>query len=113
MRKRIHAGPRQTQYDIAHGHASLRVGLWIKEQFGVHHVVCGCAAEVRHGHRIEVCLGQKHRGTGVVQVQKALQVRKRIGSAQRLHAGIAQGHAILLRQFKNQLRLQRAFNVDV
>ena len=109
----IAAGAGQAFDDRCNGHAAVGVGLRVEEEFGMHHPVGRGAFEVGAGHVEEVLLVQQHAGTGVVDVEKALQVAEGVGGAQRIDAGVAQRHAVALRELEDQLGLQRAFNVDV
>jgi hypothetical protein len=58
-------------------------------------------------------MSKKSAGAGVVDIEKALQIAEGVGLAQGLHARVGQRHAVALRQREDQLRLQRAFDVDV
>ena len=109
----IHTGAVQAVNHHLHGHAALGVGLRIEEHFGVDHVVGGGTLQVGPGHVVEVLLVQQDAGPGVVNIQKALQIGEGVGGAQSLHAGIGQLHTVARGERKNQLGLQRAFNVDV
>ena len=107
------AGARKAMNHGLHRHAALGVGLRVKKDFCTHHVVSCGALEIRHGHVVEVLLLQQNTGPGVVDVQKTLQIGESVGRTQRLHIGIRQLHTIALGQRKDQLGLQRAFNVHV
>jgi hypothetical protein len=87
--------------------------LRIEEQFGMDDVVRLGAQEIGPGHVEEVLLVQQHAGAGVVNIEKALQVGERIGGAQRVDAGIGQGHAVALGQREDQFGFQRTFDMDV
>jgi hypothetical protein len=87
LRLRLLARPVQAVDHHADGHATVGVGLRVEEELGMHHVVGRGALEVGPGHVEEVGLVQQHAGTGVVDVQEALQVSEGIGRAQCLHAG--------------------------
>ncbi len=107
------AGPRQAGDDGADVDAALGVRLRVEEQFGMHHVVGRGALEVGPRHVEEVLLVQQHRGTGVVDVEEALQIGEGVGLAQRLDARVGQAQAVALRQREDQLGLERTFDVDV
>ena len=96
----------QTVDHRLHRHAALGVGLRVKKEFSMHHMVGRRALKVGPRHVVKVLLMQQHAGPGVVNVQKALQVGEGIGRTQRLHAGIRQRHTVALCQRNNQLGLQ-------
>ena len=96
-----------------HVHAALGVGLGVKEDFRAHHVVLRRTLQIGHRHVVEVLLMEQHAGTGVVDIQKALQIGESVGAAQCLHAVVLQRHLIARSQSEDELWLQRAFNVHV
>ncbi len=85
----------------------------VEEQLGVHHAVGGGALEVGHRQVEEVLLAQQRGGTGVVQVEEALQVAEGVGGAGFLDAGPGQGDAVARGQGEHQLRFQGALDVQV
>ncbi len=64
-------------------------------------------------HVVKILLGLEHQRTGVVDVQKILQVVEHVGPAQGVHVRVSHGDAVALGQRKHQLGLQRALNVHV
>ena len=110
---RVHTGAVQAVDDNLHAHAACGVGLRIKKQLGVQYLVCRSFCKVGHGHVVKVLLFEQHTGAGVINVQKALQVGKCIGAAQLFNAAVGNSHAVAFCERKNQLGLQRTFNVDV
>jgi GGDEF domain-containing protein len=96
-----------------HGHAAGGVGLRVKKQFCAHHMVGSGLFKIGHGHVIKILLVQQNAGTGVIHIQKTLQVAESIGAAQGLNVGIRQAQSIAFGQRKDQFRLERTFNVNV
>jgi hypothetical protein len=76
-------------------------------------VVARRTLEVGPRHGVEIVLGDQHAGAGVVDVQEALQVRERVGRAQRLDVGVRQRDLVAPGQLEDQLGLQRTLDVDV
>ena len=109
----IDTGAVQAIDDRAHADTPSRVGLGVKKQLGVNNVVCSSFNEVGTGHVVEVLLFQKHAGPCVVNVEKTLQVGKGVSATKRVNISIRKRHAVALGERKNQLRLQRAFNMNV
>lgn len=107
------AGARQAADHRSYRNAARGMGLRVKKQLGVYDAICRGAMKIRHRHVKEILFMQQHARPGVIDIQKTLKVGKSIGGAQRLDAVIGQGHAVSLRQGKNQFRLQRAFDVHV
>ena len=110
---RAPAGVVQAANDLLHRHAARGVRLRVEEDLCVHDVVRRSTLEVGPGHVEEVGLLDEHAGPGVVDVQEALQVGEGIGRTQRLHARVGQRDAVARRQPEDQLRLERALDVDV
>ena len=110
---RVAASTAQAFDHGGHGHTACGVGLGVKKQFSPHHMVGGGFLKVGPGHVVKIWLVQQHAGAGIVQIQKALQIGEGIGRPHGGHVGIRQSHAIALGQRKNQLRLQRAFDVNM
>ena len=94
-------------------HAACGVGLRVKENLCMRYVIHSSSRKVGAGHIVKILLMQQNAGPGVVDVQKALQVGKGIGLPQGLYAGIGQRNIVALRQGKDQLGFERAFNVDM
>ena len=90
----IDAGAVQAVDDCRHDHAARRVGLRVEKNLGVDDVVNGGLAQIGQRHVVEVLAGNQHARPGVVDIQKALQIGKRIGPAQRFNIGIGQGDAV-------------------
>ena len=107
------AGAVQSLDDRAHGHAARRVGLWVEEDFGAHHTVGRRPLQIGPSQVVEIGFGAQHRSARVIDVQKTLQIAEGVSGAHRVHVGIWQAHAIALGQGEHQLRLQRAFDVQV
>ena len=103
----------QSVDDAGHADAARGVGLRVKKQLGVQHVVSRSAQQIGPRQVVKILLAQEHAGTGVINIQKTLQVAEGIRTAQRVNVGVRQRHAIAGGQRKNQLRLQRAFDVNM
>ena len=89
------------------------VRLRIEEQLGMDDVVGLGTQKICPRHVEEILLGDQHAGASVIDIQKALQIAECIGGAQCIDIGVRQADAIALPERKDQLRLQRAFDVDV
>ena len=113
LRFGVNTCPVQAVDDDAHADTARRVGLRVKKQFCMNHMVCSRLDKVGMRHVVEVLACQQHTGACVINVQKALQVGEGVGPAQFVNAGVRKRHAIALGQCENQLRLQRTFNVHV
>ena len=110
---RVRAGAVQPVDHHLGTQAVAGVGLGVKEDLGVQHLVGLRAGHVGAGHVVKILLGLEHQGACVVDVKKALQVVKHIGLAQRLHRGVRQHHAVARGHGKHQFRLQRALDVHM
>ena len=106
LRLRLLAGTVQAADHHADVHTPCGMGLRVKKQLRMHHVVSRCALKVSPGHVEKILLVQQHAGTGVVDVQKTLQVGEGIRRPQCRHTGVGQRHTVALGQRKNQLGLQ-------
>ncbi|MNH27218.1 hypothetical protein D3C79_873210 [compost metagenome] len=93
--------------------ASVGVGLRVEERFGVNHVLLFAAQQVGPGQVIEVLGRAQHIGTPVIQIEELLQVVEGIRLAQGFDVVPWQGNLVALGQGEQQLRLQRAFQVQV
>src|SRR5450830_1809308 len=71
------------------------------------------AQQVGPGQVVEVLGGAQHVGALVIEVEEFLQVVEGIGLAQGVHIVPRQGDLVAFGQGKQQLRLQRAFQVQV
>ena len=89
------------------------VGLRVKEDFGVQHVVGMGPHQVGTGHVVEVLLGAQHLGACVVDVQEALQVVEHVGAAQRINIRVRKIHPVARGQREDEFGLQRALDVHV
>jgi hypothetical protein len=89
------------------------VGLRVEEDLHVDDLVGGGALEVGQHQIVEVFPGAQHVGTGVIQVEKALQAVEGVGGAQGGLVGIRQGDAVAAGQGEGQVGLQGAFNMQV
>ena len=94
-------------------HATVGVGLWVEERFGVNHILRLAAQQVRPGQVIEILGGAQHVGALVIQVEKLLQVVEGVSLAQGFDIAPRQGDLVAFGQGEQQLRLQRAFQVQV
>ena len=63
------------------------MGLGIKEDLGMAHIVRSGTLEIGHGQIVEISAGQKHAGPGIIDVQKILKIGKVIGRPHRLDRG--------------------------
>lgn len=95
------------------GNATVSVGLRVEERFDMDDVLRLAALQVGPGQVVEILLGAQHVGTGVIQVEKLLQVIEGIGRTQGLDIGPGQGDLVAFGQGEQQLGLQRAFQVQV
>ena len=82
------------------------VGLGVKEDLGMHHVVGMGTGKIGARHVEEILLGAQHHGAGVVDVEETLQVVKNVGLPKRLHTGIRQSDAIAPCQREDHFGLQ-------
>ena len=110
---RVFASAVQTTDHGAHGHAALGMGLRIKKDLGMHHMIGGSALKVSPRQVIKILRLLQHTGTSVINIQKALQVGEGIGLAHRRHIRMGQSHLVAPGQLKHQLGLQAAFNVQM
>ncbi|KWV86725.1 hypothetical protein PFLmoz3_03809 [Pseudomonas fluorescens] len=94
-------------------HATIGVGLRVEEGFGVNHVLGFAAQQVSPGQVVEVLGRAQHIGALVIQVEKLLQVVEGVGFAQGFDVVPWQRNLVALGQGEQQLRLQRAFQVQV
>jgi hypothetical protein len=79
----------------------------------MHNAIGLGAQKVGPGHVKEILLGNQDSGSGVIQVQKGLQVGELIGGVQAGLIGIGQRNVIALGQLEDQVRFQRAFNMKM
>ena len=105
LRLRIRTRAVQAVDDGGHGHAALGVGLWVKEDFCMHHVVSFGALQISPSHVVKILLVQQHARACVVDVEEALQVGEGIGRTQGFYIRIRQLHTIALGQRKDEFRL--------
>ena len=89
------------------------MGLRIKKDLGMHHMVGGCALKVSPGQVIKILGLLQHAGPRVVNIQKTLQIGERIGLAHRSHICMGQSHLVAPCQLKHQLGLQAALDVQM
>ena len=107
------AGARDAVDDGLERHAARGMRLRVEEDLRVADIVGVRAGQVRHRHVVEVLLGQQDTCAGVINVQERLQIGESVRLTQRFDRCVGKCHPIPLRQLKNQLGLERAFNVDV
>ena len=69
------------------------------------------ALYVSMGQIEEILLGLQDGGTGVIQIQKRLQIFKVVGGTHFFDAGIRQADTVFPGQLEHHFRLQRAFDV--
>ena len=98
---------------VANGTPRSRVRLRVEEDLRVPHVVGRCAREVGERHVLEVLLLDQHRGAGVIDVEEALQIGEGVGRAQCLDVRVGQRDVVALGQREDQLRFERAFDMNV
>ena len=89
------------------------MGLGVKEDLGMHHIILLATHEVGPGQIVKILLGAKHGCTLIVEIKKRLQVIKLIGFFYRLDIGIGKGNAITGSQMKHHLRFKCALNVHM
>jgi hypothetical protein len=92
---------------------AIGVRLWIEEDFGMHHPVRRRAIEIGGGKVAEIGLGLKHPGTGVIDVEKVLEVGEGIRRAHLFDRGVGDGDPVPLGQREHQLGLKAAFDMQV
>ena len=96
-----------------HCQATRGMGLRIEEYFGMHHAIGAGTLKIREGEIEEILLLAQHRGAGVIDVEKRLQVVKPIGAAHRFDRRIGQADAAPGGQREQHFRLERALDVQV
>ena len=93
--------------------ATIGVGLRVEERFGVNHVLRLAAQQVGPGQVVEVLRGAQHIGALVIQVEEFLQIVEGVSLAQGFDVVPRQGDLVAFGQSEQQLRLQRAFQMQV
>ena len=110
---RIAAGAMQAIDDGCSIESVAGMGLRIEKNFCVNDVV-GCGpGQIGPCHVVKVLLGLEHRGTGVIDVQKTLQVVELVGGTQTGYIRIRQGHLVSPGQIENHFWFERTLNVHV
>ncbi len=87
--------------------------LRVEEDLGVHDALLARATEIHVGQLGEIVFGAEHVHPGVVEVEERLQVGELVGAPQRLDRRVGQRHAVALGEREDQLRLERALDVQV
>ena len=103
----------ESRHEYVKTNTTISMGLRIEKRLDPHHMVGRRALEIGPRQIKEILLGAQHAAPRVVQIQKGLQIGEGIRLPQRLHIGVWQFHLVALRQGKNQLGLQRPFNVHM
>ncbi len=62
---------------------------------------------------MEIVLIAQHRGAGVVQIEKGLQIAEIVSGAQSVHRRILERDAVFARQLEGQFRFERAFDMQM
>ena len=93
--------------------AARGVSLRVEEDFDVHDVIHLHALQIRPGQIVKIVLITQHVGTGIVEIEKRLQVREIVRGAQFDHTRMGERDAVLFRFRKHHLRLKRAFDVQM
>lgn len=102
------AGEHGRQVDAAHG-----MRLRVKKQLDVTNVVSPSALDVGGGQVEEVLLGLQHGGTGVVEVEKRLQIGKLVGGAHLVHRRTRQLDAVTLGEREHHFGLERTLDMQM
>ena len=88
------------------GNAARGMGLRVEKDFRVQDVVGMGARQIGRGHVVEVLFGEQHACTGVIDIEKRLQIGEGVRGAQLFHRAVGQRDAISLSQLKDQFRLE-------
>ncbi|MCY1442898.1 hypothetical protein D9M71_592870 [compost metagenome] len=95
------------------GNAAVGVGLRVEERLDVDYALRLALLQVGPGQVVEVLLAAQHVRAGIVEIEEFLQVVEGVGLAQGLDVGPGQHDAVAFGEGEQQLRLQRAFEVQV
>ena len=101
---------------VNHGfkrHATRSMGLRIEKYFRMHDIVFTATLKIRTGQIVKIRLVQQYAGTGIINIQKRLQIVKIISLPYRIDIFIRNRYVVALGDFKHQLRLERPFDMDV
>ena len=101
---------------VNHGfkrHATRSMGLRIEKYFRMHDIVFAATLKIRAGQIVKIRFMQQYAGTGIINIQKRLQIVKIISLPYRIDIFIRNRYVVALGDFKHQLRLERPFNMDV
>jgi hypothetical protein len=95
------------------GNSATRVCLRIEKHFRVDHVLAVGLQQVLPGQLEKIFFVPEHGHGAVIDREKRRQVVKVVGREQRFGRVVVEHDAVLFGQGQAQLRLQRAFQVDV
>ena len=93
--------------------AAIGMRLRIEKNLRVTDVVRGGALEICSGHLLEIALLQKHARTFVVDIEKRLQIGEVVRAANLVDRTMTKPDSVAAGNLEHQLRLERAFDVDV
>ena len=79
----------------------------------MHDIVFAATLKIRAGQIVKIRLVQQYAGTGIINIQKRLQIVKIISLPYRIDIFIRNRYVVALGDFKHQFRLERPFDVDV
>ncbi len=98
---------------VSRGEAAVGVGLGVEEDLGTPNSV-GCGPlEVRQGEVPEILGRLQNPGPLVVDVEERLQVGEVVGGPKVVHVRESGLHPVAGRQFEEELRLERPFDVEM
>src|SRR6185369_2596079 len=88
------------------GNSSGRMCLRIEEDFRMEYIFGFGPLQIGPGHVEEIFFFLQYAGPGIVDVQKALQISKGIGSTQFMHGRVGELNPVPGCQFEHQFRLK-------
>ena len=94
-------------------HTPRSMGLRIEKYFRMHDIVFEATLKIRAGQIVKIRLVQQYAGTGIINIQKRLQIVKIISLPYRIDIFIRNRYMVTLGDFKHQFRLKRPFDMDV
>ena len=93
--------------------AACSMGLRVEKDFGVQHIVGNGPINIRAGQIIKILFSLQDSSTGVIQIQKRLQIGELVGGADCFHAVVWQRDLIAACQCKHHFRFQRTFDMQM
>ena len=104
--------PDAVQRDLER-HTALCMPLRIEKYFGMNDTIGDGAFHIGRGEIVKILLVEQHAHSGVVQIEKRLQVGKVIRGLQVIDGGIRQIDPVAPGDFEHQLGLETAFDMQV